>query len=360
MHVAIIGSRGIPARYGGFETLAEQLAILLPRGDMKITVVGEKQASDQNFADVKVITTFFSKQKFPVLFYFESLLRVIPGNQVIVLLGVGAGPFLWLARLFNRKLITNVDGLEHLRDKYSLIRKLYVRIAQQATAWFSQQLIADSRIVADYWKQKYAIDEQRIDVISYGASGVKVSDDTLAVVKQYDVLDNSYYLVIARIVPENNIHLIIDGFSASRSEFPLLIIGNWNDSAYGRQLKRLASPKLRLIDAVYDTAVTTTLRQHCFAYLHGHTVGGTNPTLVEAMAAAAIPISHDNPFNREATENIGFFFQDECSLSAILDDLEKLSFEEQCKIKNAASTIALRKYNWQSIVNEYRKLILAE
>ena len=357
MRVAVIGSRGIPASYGGFETLAEQLAYFLPAADLHLTVIGEHQTLPGNYSKVRVITTFFSKRKFPVLFYLESLLRSIINNDVIILLGVGAGPFLWMARIFHRKTITNVDGLEHLRGKYSVLQKWYVLLAQRITAWFSNWLVADSCIVADYWKQKYSGVDNKISVIGYGARTGNSTSNTVELLREFGVTDNTYYLVIARIVPENNIQMIIDGFLQSKSAFTLLIVGNWNDSEYGKLIRERTATNLRFLDPVYDNEKTSALRLHCLAYLHGHSVGGTNPTLVESLAAAAVTVCHDNPFNRETTGNIGYFFHDATSLAEAVHQLEQSDKELLLSNKKNAVRLAQEKYDWSSIVNAYEKLI---
>ncbi|MEY4595321.1 MAG: hypothetical protein RIQ47_1731 [Bacteroidota bacterium] len=361
MRVAIIGSRGIPARYGGFETLAEQLAVALPSNALQLTVVGEGAVMGNLFPQVKIVQTFFTKRKNPLLYYFESLLRVLSTNEVILILGAGAGPFIWLPRLLGRRIITNVDGLEHLRQKYSLVQRFYVRIAQRCTAWFSNQIIADSEIVADFWREQYRVPSNRMTVIRYGAARVdsELMNNTDKVLRQFAVEKANYYLTIARIVPENNIKMIIDGFIQSGSRRALLIIGNWSDSVYGSDLKKMNAANILLVDAVYDLETTTILRQYCLAYLHGHSVGGTNPTLVEALANGALTVCHDNLFNRETVNNSGFFFSDAAVLAASITTIENSDEVQKVAMKLEAQQLADKNYSWTAIVSSYDSILRA-
>lgn len=348
--LTIIGSRGIPARYGGFETLAEHLARQLHGEKILITVIGE-QPEVEGFGGVYVRKTSFSKRRYPVLYYLESVFRAMWNTDVVLHLGVGGGPFLFLLRWMRIRVVTNVDGMEHQRAKYSALKKTYVRFAQAMTARWSDHLVADAEAVREYWMHRWNIPDNRITVIRYGAPVVKSAPRIPLLPAE------SYYLLIARIVPENNIHLILDAFEKSGSVRSLVIIGNWMDSAYGMQLRQCADSRIILLDPVYDTEAVQSYRFHCFTYLHGHSVGGTNPTLVEALGCGCLTVCYDNVFNRETTHQSGWFFQDVESLVSIFRQLDTLDDSTRNRFRETSYALAESWYAWETVATTYETIL---
>lgn len=346
----IIGSRGIPARYGGFETLAEQLSVHLRTKNYSVTVIGEQPVGVE-FDGILIQKTVFSKRRFPVLFYLESVVRAIRHADVVLHLGVGGGPFLFLLRISGKRIVTNVDGLEHHRSKFSFLKKLYVHIAQFFTAQWSDHLVADAEAVRKYWMLRWNIPEERITVIRYGAPLVK------SATRMASVPEEPYYLVVARIVPENNIHLILDAFEKSGTGKLLVVIGNWNDSAYGRELRHRSSLQLVLLDPIYDVSLIQSFRFHAFAYLHGHSVGGTNPTLVEALGCGCLTVCYDSVFNRETTHQSGRFFQDVESLASIIRQLDTLDDSTRNHFRETSYALAESWYSWETVATSYETVL---
>ncbi|MFM2207449.1 MAG: hypothetical protein RL213_1424 [Bacteroidota bacterium] len=351
MRIAIIGSRGIPARYGGFETLAERLSGYLSGCGHKVTVYGEQDPFDRDL--LRSRKTLFSKRRFPVLFYLESVLRTLRGYDTVLILGVGAGLFVLLYKLTGTRFITHVDGMEQSRDKFSATQRLFVRCSQRATSFFAHDLVADAETVAAWWAQHYGLSRSRIHVIRYGTD-IR-TDENIPVPE--GLVRHGYYLVIARIVPENNIRMIIEGFLLSGSRRKPVIIGNWNDSQYGLELKRLFGGQVTMMDPVYDRDTVAAYRAWCYAYLHGHSVGGTNPTLVEALGSGSVTLCHDNPYNRETTDGTGRFFRDAVSLAERIREIESLSDRSLEAERTISLTVARNRYDWKDVGNAFEVIL---
>ncbi|HRH65833.1 MAG TPA: DUF1972 domain-containing protein [Bacteroidia bacterium] len=356
MKIALIGSRGIPARYGGFETFTEHLANDLVRHGHAVTVVVERNHPGAERVDpgIKRIESAYKKSVHPVWYYWDSLRLTIGKHDIVLVCGVGGALFYPMYRSTKTRLITNVDGLEHLRNKFSKVKKSYVRLAQRFTRQYSQHIIADGTGVCDFWKNALHVAQEKISIIEYGADEPETFSESA--LEKYGLKAGNYYLVIARLVPENHISEIVEGFMQTSTSRKLVIVGGKDNSGYVRQLDRLQSPTVLLIGGVYDKQVLDSLRIGAFAYLHGHSVGGTNPSLLEAMIAGAICVCHDNPFNREVTDNSQLYFSSGTDLTTLLESLEKFS-EEMRKEYSRKSLARVRTYyTWERVCREYRNL----
>lgn len=356
MKIAIIGSRGIPARYGGFETFAEHLAMDLVRHGHEVTVVVSKNHPGLETLDsrIKIIQSAYKKSVHPVWYYWDSL-RLTKGKQDIVLVcGVGGALFYPMYRSAKTRLITNVDGLEHLRTKFSRVKKSYVRLAQRLTRQYSQHIIADGTGVRDFWQQSLHVPANKISIIEYGADEpLKLKTEDLS---KYGLEQGSYYLVVARLVPENHIHEIVEGYLQTSTSRKLIIVGGTDNSNYVRDLLKLQSPNVKFVGGIYDKQVLDSLRGGAFAYLHGHSVGGTNPSLLEAMITGAVCVCHDNMFNREVTANSQLYFTSVPELARQLEALEHLSDEKISGYKHSAIQHVKSYYTWERICSVYRNL----
>ena len=351
MKVAIAGSRGIPANYGGFETFAEELSVRLVDAGVDTSVVCQAGSSDaRQFMGAKLLYSRFSKAKNPVKFYRESIRIGLKAADVILVCGVGGAIFYPFLKRGDKKIITQVDGREEQRGKYSFLKKLYVRMAQLFAAHFSDYLVADSLHVMNYWKGKWPRTRHKISVIEYGATLHPVSGEEMKTM--LPLAHDSYYLVVCRIVPENNLAMILNGFAASKSSRSLVIVGD-TSGTYGDQLKKFASSKIIFMEGIYDKRELNTLRRNCFAYVHGHSVGGTNPSLLEAMAAGNICICHENEFNREVTNDRMFYFKSENELATQLNRVELLPASERKNYSDFALQRISGYYNWERITTAY-------
>jgi glycosyltransferase involved in cell wall biosynthesis len=353
MKIAIIGSRGIPATYGGFETFAEEISWRLANDSFDVTVICQAAKNVQrNFDKTKLVYSKFTKDRNPVRFYFDSLKIASSTADIILVCGVGGAIFYPFLKRKKTKIFTHVDGREELRSKYSALKKMYVRISQYFTAKYSDHIIADSYAVMKTWKTKYSIADSKISTIEFGAHLIAGNDSHL---EDMNLVHDEYYLVVCRMVPENNPEMIIKGFVVSGSEKKLVLVGDLSGK-FGKALLRHASHKIIFPGGIYDKGKLATLRRNCFAYIHGHSVGGTNPSLLESMDAGKVCICHDNKFNRETTDNGMVFFENASDLSEKIKLVENLSTAEKDKMIIAGKARISSTYNWENITKRYIQL----
>jgi len=356
MKIAIIGSRGIPARYGGFETFAEHLSKDLVHHGHTVTVVVEKGHPGAEELDPKIkrIASAYKKSVHPVWYYWDSLRLTMGKNDIVLVCGVGGALFYPMYRSAKTKLITNVDGLEHLRTKFSRVKKGYVRLAQRLTRQYSQHIIADGTGIREFWENHLHVPPSKISVIEYGADEPKSfrKEDLQA----FGLESGNYYLIVARLVPENHIREMIEGFLQTSTSRKLIVVGTKDTSSYVRQLEDFQKPNVKFIGGVYDKQILDSLRAGAFAYLHGHSVGGTNPSLLEAMITGAICVCHDNSFNREVTDNAQIYFNSIPELARTLEKLENEPKEKLAEYKQKAVERVRTHYTWDRICKTYTTL----
>ncbi len=358
MKIALIGSRGIPAKYGGFETFVQQLSLILSEAGHDVVVIGEKGNAGglSNSGKIRIEESDYRKSKNPLLFYFNSLRRAAGLYDIILICGVGAAIFYPFFKSRNSILITNVDGLEHLRAKYSYLKKLFVRISQRFIKIFSDFVIADSEAVGVYWRDSLACSPAKIQVITYGAQMALPFQQSY--LDEYGLSKDSYYLVVARLVPENHIREIIEGFNLARTNKKLLIVGGLDNTAYVLNLKKNQDPGVIFAGAIYNKHILDSLRSGAFAYLHGHSVGGTNPALLEAMAASCLCICHDNIFNHEVNSTEQLYFRNAKDLSQLLAEVEKMPRTTIESFQHASLNRVMTNYSWSEIGRRYKQLLL--
>jgi glycosyltransferase involved in cell wall biosynthesis len=355
MKIIIVGSRGIPASYGGFETFAEELSNCLVKKGYGITVINEKiNIPKKTYSGITIINSEYNKSENPLRYYFKSLKVASENYDIIICCGVGGAVFYPFINFRNAKIITCVDGLEHLRKKYSWFKRLFVRLAQRFAAIYSNILIADSLEVSRYWMGKFKKQKDKIEVIEYGANPpLTVNTDHL---KAFSLKADGFYLVVARFVPENNIDLILDSFQSYNGNKKLVLVGGFANDDF-LQNRKNQNENIVFTGPIYDKAVLDCLRQSCSAYIHGHSVGGTNPSLLESMAAENICICFDSPFNREVTAGAQLYFKTADDLSGIVRRLEAGEFDKY-ELKRNASDRINSYYNWDRIVNLYDELFI--
>jgi glycosyltransferase involved in cell wall biosynthesis len=355
-HIALIGTVGVPANYGGFETLAENIVRYhyAERLPSKITVYCSSRsyaAREANFLSAKLeFFPFNANGAQSILYDIISLLSAVWKRvDVILVLGVSGAVALPLIRLISSaKIITNIDGIEWRRQKWRGLAKSFLHLSEKMAIRFSHIVISDNAAIASYVKQDYGVDSQ---VIAYGG------DHALAV--DASLLDGinvplNYSFSVCRIEPENNIHMILDAFSMLPTK-NLLIVGNWNGSSYGRGLyKKYNSLKnIFLINPIYDLSILKSLRFQSSSYIHGHSAGGTNPSLVEAMHFAKPIFAYDCDFNRSTTEDKAIYFRTSLCL---IQHLETVQAEQASRVATNMFEIANRKYIWKVVAHQYFQL----
>ncbi|MGE0142082.1 MAG: DUF1972 domain-containing protein [Planctomycetota bacterium] len=321
MKIAILGTRGIPNNYGGSEANAEILSPLFARMGHEVTVYNpdEHPYRGEEWNGVRIRRVTCRESKFGIwatLLYDYLCLRDAARSDFDVILELGYVPCA-LFYPFRRRttlLCTNMDGLEWKRSKWGPILRRFAFLTEKLAARHSDVLIADNPAIQDYYKQKYNKDSV---YISYGAEVIDAPSP--APLKDFAVTADSYYLVIARMEPENNIETILDGHVLSGSDLPILLVGKTNTRHARHLLRKFAEHRgIRFLGGIYDYQVLSSLRCHARLYFHGHSVGGTNPSLLEAMATGALIASHDNSFNRAVLDDRALYFSTVADVSRIL------------------------------------------
>jgi len=354
MDIAIIGTRGIPNHYGGFEQFAEYLSLGLVKRGHKVTVYNSHNHPYQEaeWNGVKIVHCKDPEGKIGTAGQFLYDLNCIRNARrrnfdIILQLGYTSSS-VWGRLLPRRKSIitTNMDGLEWKRTKYSARVQRFLQYAEKLGVRHSDHLIADSVGIQEYLRNKYG---RESTYIPYGAYLFKEPDQS--VLQQYNLRPFEYNMLIARLEPENSIETILDGVVSSGSRFPFLVIGK-HETRYGSYLKEKFTDegRVKFIGGIYDIMALNNLRHFSNLYFHGHTVGGTNPSLLEAMASQSLICAHNNIFNRSILGDDAFYFETAQEVASLLDNKSKA----ECGIViNNNETKIQKLYNWEIIIEQY-------
>lgn len=346
--VAVIGTVGIPACYGGFESLVENLT-RYSSCDVKYHVFCSKRAYTEilmthNNATLSYIPLNANGIQSIPYDIFSLIICLFKKPDVTLILGVSGCLFLPIYRFFSKsKILTNIDGLEWKREKWEGGAKKFLKLSESFAVRFSDVIITDNKAIGDYVVNEYSKDNV---VIAYGGDH--------AIIDGIDVgTADDYYLSLCRIEPENNVQMILDAFANCQQK--LKFVGNWNSSEFGRGLKRKYSAysNIEIIDPIYDVSNLYKLRSECTGYIHGHSAGGTNPSLVEAMHFEKPIFAFDCAFNRYSTENKALFFTSSVSLR---DKLTSINKEELTIISKNMKQIAEKRYTWKVITQMYEAI----
>jgi glycosyltransferase involved in cell wall biosynthesis len=357
--VAIIGTAGVPAKYGGFETLADNLCEHLNADDLEIVVYCSKfsdPSKPRSYCKAKLVYIPLKPNGWQSLAYdFCSIFHsIFWGAETLLLLGVSGSFALPFVRLFPHvKVVTNVDGVESRRAKWGKVAKLVLKLLEWFAIRFSHVVIADNEGIREYLSKSYKIQPS---VIAYGGDHLSVEPN------QSDALNKfNYALCLGRIEPENNTHMILEAFSEpfKASSLKLIAIGNWEDSNYGRSLKNKykLNKNIEIIDPVYDRQIVSQYRTQASVYIHGHSAGGTNPSLVEAMFFPVPVLCYDCNFNRYTTDGMATYFKDASDLRSAV---ELLLLGEHHKITYRLLEYANANYRWAEIARKYQIVLTAE
>ena len=341
----ILGTRGIPAEHGGFETFAQRLALYLTKQDWEVTVycqTAKQNLASKNWQGIKLVYISTSKINAlgSILFDFKSTLHAATkGEGIILTLGYNTAIFSILYRLYGKFNIINMDGLEWQRQKWNAASKAWLYLNERIGAKVGNRLVADHPEIENYLSRSVCAD--KIVMIPYGADPISQKD--ASPLEPYGLTSQSYALIIARPEPENSIWEIVSAFSAQKRGYKLVILGKYlPKNAYHCKVLEAASEEVLFLGAIYDSQTVRALRVHTRLYIHGHTVGGTNPSLVEALAASSPVLAHNNAFNRWVAGDKAHYFSDEAGclekLDEILDnteELEKMSKGSKNRYKQA-------------------------
>jgi glycosyltransferase involved in cell wall biosynthesis len=354
--IAIIGIVGLPAKYGGFETLVEQLTKNIGT-QLQITVFCSSKSyknklDEYNGAKLKYVNLKANGFQ-SILYDIVSIIKSLKDHDVLLILGVSGCIVLPFVKLFSsKKIVVNIDGIEWKREKWGKITKKFLRISEKLAVKYSHEVIADNKIIKDYVEKEYGISSH---LITYGADHVEKELIDDEIIKLYPFLSCDYAFKVCRIEPENNIHLILQAFSKLPEKI-IVIIGNWNNSSYGKELILQYSQfkNIFLLNPIYDQKVLNQIRSNCFIYIHGHSAGGTNPSLVEAMHLNLPIIAFSADYNKETTRQMAYYFSNENELRELL---KNFNFEEGAIVANNMRSIAVEDYNWIKICEKYNKVL---
>jgi len=365
LRIAILGARGIPASYGGFETFAEQLATRLAARGHQVTVYaegGEHPVADTVYQGVRVRTRRRPRWGAASVLAYDCacLWDARRGYDLVYMLGYGAAWACWWPRVFGVPVWINVDGLEWARSKWGWAARTYLRCMEWVASKVATRLIADAEAIAQRFRQTYPAGAPS-SFIAYGAELVQAEDVDAVVLSAWGLQAHRYMLVVARPEPENHILEIVQGHVRHGGDWPLVVVGDVSGiTPYQRQLLALASDRVRFVGGIYDTGLLKSLRVHAACYLHGHSVGGTNPSLLEALACGNWVIAHDNPFNREVARDAADYFQTPEQLARALDQVVSQTATLRAERSRHARGIVAEHYTWEGIADAYEALMRAE
>ncbi|HEX7820753.1 MAG TPA: DUF1972 domain-containing protein [Sphingobium sp.] len=357
--LTILGIRGIPAAHGGFETFAHHLALWLRDRDWDVTVYCQGSPTNRReesvWEGIRLIHIPVKRDGAvgTIEFDVKSTLDALKQPGMILTLGYNTGFLSVMPRLKGIMNFINMDGLEWKRAKYSLGAKAYLWLNERLAAYSGNRLIADHPAIADHLATRVSRD--KIDMIPYGSEAVRQADPTPLAALGLE--PGRFLTLIARPEPENSILEIVQAFSAKPRGIKLAVLGKYDTAAsYQASVKNAASEEVIFPGAIYDHPTLHSLRFHSLAYMHGHQVGGTNPSLVEAMGAGNPVIAHDNAFNRWVAGDAGRYFSDATSCAALLDVL----LDDPAALKAMGEEARSRwdaAFNWPMILEAYRLLL---
>lgn len=357
MNIAIIGTRGIPNFYGGFEQFAEFLSVDLVQKGHTVTVYNSHTHpyQDKTWNGVDIVHCNDPEDKIGTIGQFIYDLNCIRDTRkknfdIILQLGYTSSS-IW-GKLLPRKnsiIITNMDGLEWKRTKYSKKVQKFLLFAEKLGVKYSDHLVSDSIGIQSYIQNKY---NRESTFIPYGANPFLTPDNSI--LKEYNLLAYNYNMLIARLEPENNIETILDGVVKSNTNIPFLVIGK-HQTKFGEYLKNKfkSNSNIHFLGGIYDLNKLNNLRYYSNIYFHGHTVGGTNPSLLEAMASSTLICAHKNIFNESIIGEDGIYFE---NVNDIVNHLINTRKQDQNTSVLSNMTKIETTYSWNEINGQYLRL----
>jgi glycosyltransferase involved in cell wall biosynthesis len=369
--IAIIGPRGIPAKYGGFETFVEELSTrLVSKGyDVYTSCEPITEPRPTEYKGVKLLyfplkppNNPFLRTIYEVIYDIYFLIRCSLICDYIYVLGICAGFFHFIPRIFGKTVLVNPDGMEWKRSKFNKVLRSILYLQSSFSILICNIVIADSFAIKKYIDLNYP---KKAMFIAYGVDApnpVIWDENKLKTLgsceqKSYSIERNDFYLIVARLEPENNICMMVEGFLMSNSNKKLVIVGNFSNDLYKVKVNKILQKfnginRIIFTGSIYTSDLLNMLRQNCFVYLHGHSVGGTNPSLLEAMVMKNIIIAHNNEFNKEVGDKCLIYFNDQNDLAFKISELE-LNITNYMPLKNCCYMRVKNKYSWDIITDNY-------
>lgn len=358
--IAILGSRGIPALYGGFETFAQELSVRLATRGVSVTVYCEARPGRQpdRFEGVRLVHLPAPRlgPLTTLLFDLRCLWHARKDYDIVYMLGYGAGLFCFIPRLWGSRVWINMDGIEWARSKWGRSARTWFKLMEAVSVRVPDRVIADAEGIAGFLRSRHRR-MRCCSIIPYGAHIVDQAPDR-SLLDEWGLAPEQYDLIVCRLEPENMVAEIIDGYLRSSSQLPLVVVGNHtNGSPYAQHLLRIGNGRVRFLGTVFVPEKLRALRCHARAYFHGHQVGGTNPSLLEAMGCGNMIVANDNPFNREVAGDAAFYFKGPEDIPGLIDSLTVLDAEQKRMKRRVFQDRVRTRYNWDVVADQYARLL---
>ena len=370
MKIAFISTRGIPNNYGGFEQFAEHISVGLAQRGHEVTVYSphyhpyqEKEYKGVRIKHIYSPESWMGSSLGSFFYDYACLKDALRNEHFDIIYEAGYTTIIPAYIRFNVKAIkspifvTNMDGLEYKRAKFNKLVQKFVYWEEQMAVKYSQFLIADNMGIHDYYKEHFGRESK---FLAYGANIYdNYSEEFL---KEYGLERNQYLLIVARLEPENNLSMAIEGYIASElyGMMPLVIVGKTN-TPYGKYLVNTYSSyeRIRFTRGIYNFDKLNSLRYFSYAYFHGHSVGGTNPSLLEAMASECFILSHDNIFNKTVLGDNAIYYSDKDEVTNLLNKLEILIRERKQLYTTNNLEVIRTQYSWEKLVEEHEEYFMS-
>ncbi|WP_456400763.1 DUF1972 domain-containing protein [Persephonella sp.] len=358
IRISILGTRGIPNNYGGFEQNAENLSQWWVRLGHEVVVYNPDEhpykETEWNRVEIKHVFSKESKLGIWGTFIYDYLcLKDAIKQDYDIVLNLGYVPsalFFNFKKKTKAKFVTNMDGLEWKRSKWNNVLRRFIKYCEKKAVSLSDFLIADNPAIEDYYRKAYGI--SYIKYIPYGAE--LFNDPDQKFLEEYKLEHFRYYMLVARLEPENNIEIILDGYLLSDMSEPFVVVGGLGNKYAVHLLEKYKGiNKIKFVGSIYDYKKLSSLRWFSKLYFHGHSVGGTNPSLLEAMASNAYICAHDNPFNRHVLGNNGFYFKTKEDVANLIKNYTD-EYRKEFVEKNRQKIKEI--YNWEKVSREYLKV----
>ena len=356
LRIALVGTRGVPARYGGFETAVEEVGRRLADAGHEVVVycrtAADEPRPETHLGMQLVHLPALRRRSLETLSHTGLSVAHLLAHRVdaAIVFNAANAPWLPLLRAARIPVATHVDGLEWKRAKWGGAGKRYYRVVEALSVRWSDALIADAQGIADYYRDEFAAPTEQI---AYGAP--KIVGGAADKLADADLTARGYHLVVARFEPENHVDVIVDGYRRSGATLPLVVVGSapYADE-YTRQVHELADDRVRFLGGVWDQELLDQLYANCATYLHGHSVGGTNPSLLRAIGAGAATIAFDVSFNREVLQSSGRYFStpDDVAVEVTAAEADPAAVRRD---GNSARVMAAR-YDWDDVASRYEAL----
>lgn len=363
MRVALLGTRGIPANYGGFETFAEQLSTRLVKRGHQVTVYCRAnniqiEKSTYKGVQLKILPTISHKYFDTIAHTFLSTLHVLShhlrhdGYDVLLYCNGANAIFSFLPRLIGIPTVLNVDGIERKRKKWGAVARVWYKLSERLSTFFPTELITDATVIQRYYEERYATTSH---LIAYGADTSQVT--SRKVLDRLNLEPGKYFLYVSRMEPENNPLLVVKAFELTGINKKLVMVGDAPYAAnYIQEVKRTSDRRILFTGSLYGTSYDE-LQSHCKVYIHATEVGGTHPALIEAMGRGVSMLFLNTPENFEVAGNIGWAFPNNLqALAQLIEQIDALPQVEHEKMSRLAVQRVRERYNWERVVNAYENL----